>query len=119
MRLRAAVLGSPQPQALGAFYARLLGWPIATSDPTWVRLEAPDGGTCLSFQLEQDYVRPVWPSSPGRQQMMVHLDIAVEDMPAAVEWARAAGATLAEFQPQDDVRVMLDPDGHPFCLFTH
>ena len=27
------------------------------------------------------------------------------------------GATLAEFQPQDDVRVMLDPAGHPFCLY--
>lgn len=22
------------------------------------------------------------------------------------------------FQPQDDVRVYLDPAGHPFCLFT-
>jgi hypothetical protein len=24
---------------------------------------------------------------------------------------------LADFQPQDDVRVCLDPAGHPFCLF--
>ena len=28
-----------------------------------------------------------------------------------------AGATLAAHQPQKAVRVMLDPDGHPFCLF--
>ena len=28
-----------------------------------------------------------------------------------------AGATLADFQPQEDVRVYLDPAGHPFCLF--
>jgi len=27
------------------------------------------------------------------------------------------GATLAEFQPQEDVRVLLDPAGHPFCLY--
>ena len=27
------------------------------------------------------------------------------------------GATLHEHQPQDDVRVMLDPAGHPFCLY--
>jgi hypothetical protein len=27
------------------------------------------------------------------------------------------GARQADFQPQDDVRVMLDPDGHPFCLY--
>ena len=35
---------------------------------------------------------------------------------AAVEDALGKGATLAEHQPQDDVRVMLDPAGHPFCL---
>jgi len=29
----------------------------------------------------------------------------------------AQGATLAGFQPQDQVRVCLDPAGHPFCLF--
>jgi hypothetical protein len=31
--------------------------------------------------------------------------------------AVAQGATLAGFQPQDDVRVCLDPAGNPFCLF--
>jgi hypothetical protein len=49
--------------------------------------------------------------------MMSHLDIAVEDLEAGVAWALAAGATLADFQPQERVRVMLDPAGHPFCLF--
>jgi hypothetical protein len=49
--------------------------------------------------------------------MMVHLDIMVDDLEAAGADAVAAGATLAEFQPQDDVRVYLDPAGHPLCLF--
>ncbi len=31
---------------------------------------------------------------------------------------REAGATLAAFQPQDDVRVWIDPAGHPFCLYV-
>ena len=35
-----------------------------------------------------------------------------------LENADDLGATLAEFQPQDDVRVCLDPAGHPFCLFV-
>ena len=48
----------------------------------------------------------------------MHLEIEVEDLAAAVADAVAAGATLAEHQPQDDVRVCLDPAGHPFCLFT-
>jgi hypothetical protein len=25
---------------------------------------------------------------------------------------------VADFQPQDDVRVLRDPAGHPFCLFV-
>jgi hypothetical protein len=31
--------------------------------------------------------------------------------------AVALGAELAAYQPQEDVRVVLDPDGHPFCLY--
>ena len=50
--------------------------------------------------------------------MMLHLDIAVDDLRAGVAWALEAGATEAEYQPQEHVRVMLDPAGHPFCLFT-
>jgi hypothetical protein len=61
-------------------------------------------------------VPPAWPAGPGDQQMQVHLDIAVEDLAAAGKHAIAAGAVLAEYQPQDDVHVYLDPAGHPFCL---
>ncbi len=49
--------------------------------------------------------------------MQLHLDFQVEDLPAAVARAEALGARQADHQPQDDVRVLLDPDGHPFCLF--
>ncbi len=77
----------------------------------------PGRGAGLSFQSEPAYVRPVWPAGPEHQQMQVHLDIAVEDLVSAGEHAVAAGAVLAEFQPQDDVRVYLDPAGHPFCLY--
>jgi hypothetical protein len=51
--------------------------------------------------------------------MSIHLDIKVSDLAAAGEHALAAGAVLAEYQPQDDVRVYLDPAGHPFCLFLN
>ena len=49
--------------------------------------------------------------------MMLHLDIGVDDLDAAGAHAVAAGAVLAEYQPQEHVRVYLDPAGHPFCLF--
>jgi hypothetical protein len=35
-----------------------------------------------------------------------------------VATAVEAGARVARFQPQDDVRVLLDPAGHPFCLWV-
>jgi catechol 2,3-dioxygenase-like lactoylglutathione lyase family enzyme len=119
MTLSGIVLDSPDPRALAAFYRRLLGWTVKTDEPNWVKLNAPDGGPGLSFQTESRYVRPTWPAGPGDQQMMVHLDILVDDLDAAGAHAVAAGARLAEYQPQDDVRVYLDPAGHPFCLFTH
>jgi catechol 2,3-dioxygenase-like lactoylglutathione lyase family enzyme len=117
MRVSAATLSSPDANALAGFYARLLGWPVVDEDQGWVRIRPPSGGAGLSFHHEDHYAAPVWPAAPGRQLMMVHLDIAVEDLDAGVSWALDAGATLAEHQPQPDVRVMLDPDGHPFCLF--
>ena len=49
--------------------------------------------------------------------MMLHLDIGVNDLTAAVEDAVDLGAVLPSHQPQDDVRVLLDPAGHPFCLY--
>ena len=72
----------------------------------------------LNFEYEAEYVRPVWPSVSGIQHITEHLDIAVLDLDEAIAWATQAGASLADFQPQDDVRVMLDPAGHPFCLFV-
>jgi Glyoxalase-like domain len=51
--------------------------------------------------------------------MQLHLDIEVEDLEGAVAYALEAGAELADFQPQEDVRVLLDPVGHPFCFFMN
>lgn len=50
--------------------------------------------------------------------MMVHLDFAVDDLDAGVARALELGARLADHQPQDGVRVMIDPAGHPFCQFA-
>lgn len=111
-------IDAPDANALADFYRRLLGWTTRTEEPGWVVIRSADGGQTLSFQTESRYVRPVWPAGPGDQQMMMHLEIKVDDLPAAVAHAVAQGATLAGFQPQDDVRVCLDPAGHPFCLYT-
>jgi catechol 2,3-dioxygenase-like lactoylglutathione lyase family enzyme len=117
MRLAATVVGADDPRTLADFYQRLLGWIRLDDKPGWVRLQPPSGGTGLSFQHEADYVRPAWPPQAGEPQMTMHLDIAVDDVDTSVAWAEAAGAVLADYQPQNDVRVMLDPAGHPFCIF--
>ena len=117
MTLTATVLSSPDPVALADFYHRLLGWPVVTSEPSWAMLERPGGGPGLSFHVDEGYVRPVWPSAAGEQQPMSHLDIAVADLGSAREFALAQGAVEADFQPQPEVLVCLDPDGHPFCLY--
>ena len=116
MTLTGTVLDTPDPRGLARFYAALLDWPIATDDPEWATLRP--GGPGLSCQLEEDHVPPVCAARPGDPRMQLHLDVGVDDLAAAVEFARSLGAVQAEFQPQDDVRVMLDPAGHPFCLFV-
>jgi catechol 2,3-dioxygenase-like lactoylglutathione lyase family enzyme len=110
-------LDAPDASTLAGFYQRLLGWAVAVDEPGWVVLRPPGGGHSLNFQTEPRYVRPAWPAGPGDTQMMMHLEIRVDDLAEAVAGAVALGATLAGFQPQDDVRVCLDPAGHPFCLY--
>jgi hypothetical protein len=117
MTLAGIVLDAPDARELADFYHRLLGWKVEQDEPDWVKLGSPEGAPGLSFQTEDAYVRPTWPAGPGDQQMSVHLDIKVDDMDAAGAHAIAEGAVLAEHQPQDDVRVYLDPAGHPFCFF--
>jgi catechol 2,3-dioxygenase-like lactoylglutathione lyase family enzyme len=111
------VLGAPDARALAYFYGDLLGWEVGTDEPDWCTMGMPDAPVNLAFQTEADHVRPVWPGGAGEQQMQLHLDVQVTDLEGAVEDAVALGATAAEYQPQTDVRVMLDPAGHPFCLY--
>ncbi len=115
---------APHARELARFYERLLGWRIADEGPKggWVQLHPPDGDpdrTLLGINIESDgeHERPVWPSNPGAQNATMHLDIGVDDLDEAVAWALQAGATLAENQPQEHVRVKTpDPAGNPFCL---
>lgn len=111
------VLECPDPHALARFYSELLGWPIAKEDAEGAAVAPEEGVAYLAFQLSEGYERPVWPAREGRQRITMHLDFEVTDLPAAVAHARDLGAEEAGHQPQDDVRVMLDPAGHPFCLY--
>ena len=102
------------------FYQRLLGWTIFHESPGWVDLApSENAGYNFAFATEEKYVRPgLADPEDGKPQMQFHLDIEVDDLEEGVAYALSVGAELAEFQPQEKVRVMLDPAGHPFCLYT-
>ena len=116
-RIRTVCMDCADAHVMADFYAQLLGWEVTFSEPNWVLMRDPAGGTGLSFQAESNCREPIWPEQANGQDKMLHLDMRVNDLDAAVEHAVASGARLANYQPQEQVRVMLDPAGHPFCLF--
>ena len=119
LRLQTVNIDCGDAGAMAAFYGRLLGWEITHRDDDFILMRDPGGGTGLSFQERKDYRPPTWPEKPGAQDKMIHLDIKVDDLEAAVAHALASGARLADYQGREDLRVMLDPAGHPFCLFLY
>ena len=124
LTVRTVNLDCDDALAMARFYGGLLGWEPTAVEPDWVLMRDPQDGTGLSFQQTGDYVRPTWPEEPGRQQKMLHLDIRVtpptqQALDAAVARALSFGGTLAVPQNRPDLRVILDPAGHPLCLFLH
>lgn len=109
---------APDVAQLATFYSELLGWAIHHMDEQDAALDPGEGVAYLGIQRSDAYVRPTWPAAPGQQQMMLHLDFEVTDLSGQTRRAIELGATLAEYQPQDNVSVLLDPAGHPFCLYT-
>lgn len=112
------MLDAPDVDELVRFYSGLRGWSVWKQDDEGAALDIGEGVAYLSIQHNPDFVRPVWPATPGQQQMMVHLDFEVTDLETAVAHAIELGAELPDQQPQPDVTVLLDPAGHPFCLYT-
>jgi predicted enzyme related to lactoylglutathione lyase len=107
---------APDPGALAKFYSELLGWPVRHEEPGSVVLAAPQGSAYLVFQQATGYQAPIWPPVDGQQRPMMHLDFQVGDLDSAAAEAVALGASVATVQPRENVRVLFDPAGHPFCL---
>ena len=114
------VFNSADPQAHAAFYSDLLGWRIHTNTENWVTLVTSADNIYFGFQRQTApaIARPIWPAREGEQQMLNHLDIEVSNLEEAVAAALALGATLAQQQPQGNVRVMVDPEGQLFCFYV-
>jgi hypothetical protein len=108
-------LDCAEPQALGEFWAAILGGEVKFTSPTTVMVRT-EWMWVAALQVE-DYVPPTWPSNEVPKQ--IHLDLGVTDLDAAVAEAERLGATIAPGQPAPDRRrILFDPAGHPFCLTT-
>jgi hypothetical protein len=99
-------------KVVGAFYQSAGGGEIThtDADSCWVTL----GGLLLIFREVADYQPPTWPESDVPLQM--HFEFNVDDLHEAEKHLLELGASLADYQPNDNGRVMLDPAGHPFCI---
>ena len=101
-------------EILRGFYAQLTGW---DQDFHWSALIADNGVVVHFMQCDFDYIPPVWPEEPGKQQKQMHFNFQVDDLPPAVEEAVRLGATKAAKQYGGAHYVtLLDTEGHPFCL---
>ena len=113
-RVEKTVLDCPDPRALAAFYAALLGMRVNEDDGAWVVIGSDVGRRELAFQRADPYVPPSWPDPDHPQQL--HLDIRVDDVEAAEREVLRLGGTALAGEKGTGFRVYADPAGHPFCL---
>ena len=111
-RLAMVTLDTADPAASAAFWSGMLGWEVTYSEGDYAMLSGPSNA--LGFGRVEGYVAPGWPNENGSKQF--HFDLAVADLDAAQEEAVSLGASVADPQPGETWRVLLDPSGHPFCL---
>lgn len=110
-RAHHVVLDCPDPAALAAFYAELLGLDVTYRSDDWVVVARRPDTSGFAFQLAPDHRAPEW-GDPERPQQ-VHLDVMVDDVAAAEPKVEALGARRLASERGS---VWADPAGHPFCL---
>ncbi|HEY7816073.1 MAG TPA: VOC family protein [Nakamurella sp.] len=94
------------------FWSTLMGWEVVASGDGYAMLSG--GGHTVGFGSVPDYDPPPWPNENGSKQF--HFDLACADIAATQARAVEFGATVADPQPGETWRVLIDPSGHPFCL---
>lgn len=103
------------------FYTAALG---LTAGRRWDGMTELLGGEAAIFLLDKPAGSPIGPVAAAartyaRHWTPIHLDIAVDDLDAAVERALAAGAVQESARCDDawgSIAMFADPFGHGFCL---
>lgn len=106
-------LDCARPQVLAEFYHQVLGWEVTHSQDEYAMIT--DGTTSIGFGRIDDHRPPPWPNT-AESPKRYHLDLMVDDLDEAERRILGHGATRPDHQPGETWRVLLDPEGHPFCI---
>jgi len=123
--LRNVVLDTTDVPQLAEFYRDLLDWSFPDGydpdDLSWRTLVGP-AGERLAFQQAESVTPTTWPDPAVPQQL--HLDFlldSVEELEERHQRALRLGAVVRmdrSDDPEEMLRVYVDPAGHTFCLFA-
>jgi predicted enzyme related to lactoylglutathione lyase len=113
--VRTVIMNSEEPERLAEFWAAVLGVRMREHDPEagiiWLEPDEP-GGVNIGFQRVAHRA-----SGPSE----THIDVAVEGLDAAQASIEERGGALREVHTLEggfEWRVLMDPDGNPFCIFV-
>lgn len=131
-KLRAIVLDCLDVHEMAEFYRILTGWdyPEAFDQHVldsggyddWLSIIGPEG-VRISFQRTDKLARTTWPSTEVPQQ--AHIDFLLDSRAELDEMHLRLLKLGAEVRsdrsddPEEPLRVYVDPAGHLLCLFTH
>jgi hypothetical protein len=111
IRIGSIVIDCFDFERMMAFWSAALGYRSKyPAEGGWVILSDPAGkGPNVSLNLDQERL-------PGRNWL--HFDLYTDDREGEVERLVALGAKRhpQEYSPDDDFKVLEDPDGNLFCV---
>jgi catechol 2,3-dioxygenase-like lactoylglutathione lyase family enzyme len=107
-------VSSDGSQECGYFWSEALGWPLVWDQDEETAIRSPHGGPKITWGGP--------PLSPKTGKYRLHFDLAPPpdgDQEAEVERLISLGASRADIgQGEVSWEVMVDPDGHEFCVLT-
>ena len=110
-------LDCADPRAMAGFYSALLDWDVPHCEDEVLMIS--DGTTSIGFGRTEDYRPPKWPPKPTRFLSAITSISASKTSPERKPLPWTWPLTVPDFQPGGERwRVLLDPEGRPFCLVT-
>jgi len=111
-RIDEIVVDCLDPARLATFWSAVFATDAVVRDPDWATVRDPATQLTVAFQRVPE---------PKQVKNRLHLDVAVPELASATASCVALGASAVGGVVHDEqgaFQVMLDPEGHEFCLVT-